>query len=109
MEYEKTYTFTEAAKHILIPKSFKGKGSSKLINMLCKYNIIEPCSWYDYKGKNSYELTRYIKTSHPEIVNYFEEITTRDGWKQLKMTEYGIQNIWDFIIKLDIEDMNEEE
>lgn len=109
MEYEKTYTFTEAAKRILIPNSFKGKGSSKLINMLCDYSIIKPCSWYNYKGKNSYELTNYIKMSYPEIVDYFEEITTRDGWKQLKMTKYGVEHIWDFIIKLDIEDINKED
>ena len=73
MEYEKIYTFTEAAKRILIPKSFKGKGNSMLINMLCRYRIIEPCNWYEFKSKNSYRLTDKILRLYPEIQEYFIE------------------------------------
>jgi len=104
---KETYTFTETAKRILIPKSYKGKGVETLTDMLKIYNIIEPYSWYDFKKKNAYKLTDYITKKYPEIYNYFEERITRDGWYQLRFTEYGVQHIWDFIIYLDDKEMEE--
>ena len=102
-----SYTFTETAKRILIPKSYKGKGVNILTNMLVDYGIIQKCSWYNFKQKNAYELTDDIKEDYPEILNYFEERITRDGWYQLRFTEYGVQHIWDFIIMLDNKEMEE--
>lgn len=102
-----TYTFTEVAKRILIPKSYKGKGVNILTQMLINYNIIEQGNQWDFKQKKSYKLTKYITKKYPEIYNYFEERITREGWYQLRFTEYGIQHIWDFVIMLDNEEMEE--
>lgn len=102
-----SYTFTETAKRILIPKSYKGKGVDILTQMLLNYDIIEHGSQWDFRQKKAYKLTRYITENYPEIYNYFEERTTKDGWYQLRFTEYGVQHIWDFIIYLDNEEMEE--
>lgn len=102
-----TYTLTEAAKRVLIPKSFKGKGVKILTGMLEACGVIEKGYAFDHKQAKAWVLTDYIKRTHPEVFNYFEEITTRDGWYQLRVTEYGIQNIWYFICELENEEMEE--
>ena len=108
----KTYSFREASKLILCDRfHYNGKKESVLINMIMSAGIIKripkDISKYspDYWRRDKWVLTETVKQNHPEVYDYFEECVF-NGYYQLKITEYGIENLIDYIYELEQEVIN---
>lgn len=104
------YSFTEAANVMISDLDFKEiqtvrKYRSKydcLLQILMDVGIV-------YRG--SYTNGRYVKENvilldddfirnYPEAKIYFDEILVNNKWYQLKITDTGVKNLFEFIRKV---------
>lgn len=104
-----SYNITKASKLIINENFIESKTDLGkrlvLLNMLEDRNII-----YYYKGDNrkfskKWVLNHIAVKRYPQLSECFEEKTTDNGYYQLMITDYGVDNLMDIIYYIiDMED-----
>ena len=100
----KSFCFSDAAEKMLKSIEMRDKGirikSSYLEDILTGFGMIYRCDYTNgkYVKYNVLLLDDEFINEHPEASVYFEEKIVNGKWYQLRITERGVNELFDYIV-----------